>query len=59
MLVYDPPLSKIGLAITGLALLLIFGVAVWQGRRRRDFRIARTRNGIHACPQDDGGGGPT
>jgi hypothetical protein len=56
VLVYDPPLLKIGLAITGMALLLVFGVAVWQFRCGRDFRITRTRNGVRAC--QDGGGDP-
>jgi len=35
VLVYDPPLLKIGLAITGLTLLLIVGIAVWRLLRRR------------------------
>jgi hypothetical protein len=29
-LIYDPPLLKIGLAITGLTLLFVIGVAIWQ-----------------------------
>ena len=33
MLVYDPPLLKAGLAVTGLALLSIVGVAVWPRQR--------------------------
>ncbi len=33
VLAYDPPLLKFGLALTGLALLLIVGVAVWQPSR--------------------------
>jgi hypothetical protein len=35
VLVYDPPLPKIGLAITGLTLLSVIGIAVWQLLRRR------------------------
>ncbi|MBN1813878.1 MAG: YfhO family protein [Anaerolineae bacterium] len=35
VLVYDPPLLKIGLAVTGLTLLLILGTAVWPLLRRR------------------------
>ena len=34
VLVYSPPLPKIGLAITGLTLLSIVGIAVWTSRRR-------------------------
>ena len=34
-LVYDPPLFKVGLAVTGLTLLLILGIAVWPLLRRR------------------------
>ena len=34
VLVYAPPLPKIGLAITGLTLLSIVGIAVWTSRRR-------------------------
>jgi len=33
VLVYDPPSLKLGLAITGLTLLLIVGVAIWAARR--------------------------
>jgi hypothetical protein len=33
VLVYDPPLLKFGLAITGLALLLIAGVSLWRPSR--------------------------
>lgn len=36
VMVYDPPLLKIGLAITGLTLLLISGAAVRATRRRGD-----------------------
>ena len=32
-LVYNPPLLKIGLAITGLALLFIMGIVVWSVRQ--------------------------
>jgi hypothetical protein len=35
VLVYDPPLPKIGLAVTGLTLLLILGIAVRPLLRRR------------------------
>jgi hypothetical protein len=48
VLTYDPSLPKIGLVVTGLTLLSIIVVAVWQSRRRRDSRIA----------QDGGGGNP-
>jgi hypothetical protein len=34
-LVYDPPLLKIGLTVTSLTLLLVFGIAVWPLLRRR------------------------
>jgi hypothetical protein len=34
VMVYDSPLLKPGLVITGLTLLLIVGVAVWSARRR-------------------------
>jgi len=33
VLVYDPPLLKLGLAITGLTLLLIVGVAIQAAKR--------------------------
>ena len=33
VLVYDPPLLKIGLAVTSLALLSVVGVALWNHRR--------------------------
>ncbi|MEA3342055.1 MAG: YfhO family protein, partial [Chloroflexota bacterium] len=36
VMVYDPPLFKIGLAITGLTLLLIVAAAIWATRRRGD-----------------------
>jgi hypothetical protein len=35
VLVYEPPLLKLGLAGTGLALVLIVGAAVWAMRHRR------------------------
>jgi uncharacterized membrane protein YfhO len=35
MLVYDPPLLKIGLTVTSVTLLSILGVAVWPVLRRR------------------------
>jgi len=35
MLVYDPPLPKIGLAVTGLTLLLVLSIAAWPLLRRR------------------------
>jgi uncharacterized membrane protein YfhO len=35
VLVYDPPLLKIGLAVTALTLLSIVGIAVWRLLRRR------------------------
>ena len=35
VLAYDPPLPKVGLAITGLTLLSVIGIAVWQLLRRR------------------------
>jgi hypothetical protein len=36
VLEYDPPLLKLGLAITGLALLLIIGAAIWEWLPGRD-----------------------
>ncbi|MDY6878028.1 MAG: YfhO family protein [Chloroflexota bacterium] len=35
VLVYDPPLLKLGLAVTALTLLFIIGVAIWTARRNR------------------------
>jgi uncharacterized membrane protein YfhO len=36
VLAYDPPLLKLGLVITGVALLLIVVVAIWARRPSRD-----------------------
>jgi hypothetical protein len=36
VLVYDPPLLKLGLGITALTVLLIVGTAVWAVRRREE-----------------------
>jgi uncharacterized membrane protein YfhO len=38
VLVYDPPLLKLGLGITSLTLLMIGGTAAWVIRRRGDKR---------------------
>jgi hypothetical protein len=35
VLTYDPPLLKLGLAITGLTLLSVIGVAAWATRQKR------------------------
>ena len=36
VMVYDPPLLKIGLAITGLTLLFVSGAAIWATRQRKN-----------------------
>jgi uncharacterized membrane protein YfhO len=34
VLAYDPPHLRLGLAITGLTLLVLVAAALWMGRRR-------------------------
>ena len=34
VLSYDPPLLRVGLAITGATFLVLPGAAIWMGRRR-------------------------